>query len=275
MNPKSPISLTNLQKTLLITLHGKALESEFEESILNDCYAAEVAEKIDFDFSQFKLSHNAIVALAIRAKALDRWTEGFLKENRQANVIHIGCGLDSRHLRLNPDGGVAWWEVDYPEVMKLREKVYERQPACHLVGTDILESEWLEAIPSDVPTMVVAEGVLPYFPEETAIRFLSNVVSHFDSGQIAFDAYNRWGVLWLNQLPIMRQTQEKLHWAVDDPMRLELAVPRMRLKVENTDGLPEFVKQAGFWSRTAFRLSRGISPMRRMGQLLLFDFGPG
>ncbi|QDU77453.1 Leucine carboxyl methyltransferase [Bremerella volcania] len=273
MNPKHPISLTNLQKTLLITLHAKALESKCHDSILKDHYAAKVAEQIDYDFSRFKLSRDAIVALAIRAKALDWWTEEFLKENKHANVVHIGCGLDSRHLRLNSAKEVTWWEVDYPEVIALREKTYEERPGCRLLGANILEDDWLQAISSDVPTIVVAEGVLPYFSEETAIQFLSCVVSHFNSGQIAFDAYNRWGVMWLNQLPIMRQTQEKLHWAVDDPRQLEVAVPSMRLKVENTDGISEFVQRAGFWSRTAFRLSRGLPMFRRMGQLLLYDFG--
>lgn len=273
MNPKHPISLTNLQKTLLITLHAKAVDSECQDSILSDRHALRAAELIDFDFSRFKLSRNAIVALAIRAKALDLWTEEFLRENRYANVIHVGCGLDSRYWRLKMAEGVSWWEVDYPEVISLREKIYEPQPGCHLIGADILKDEWLKHIPNDVPTIVVAEGVLPYFSQETAIKFLTSVVSHFPSGQLAFDAYNRWGVMWLNQLPIMRQTQEKLHWAVDDPRQLEAMIPQLRLKVENTGGLPEYIQKAGFWSRTAFRLSRGIAPFRRMGQLLLYDFG--
>ncbi|WP_158261168.1 MULTISPECIES: class I SAM-dependent methyltransferase [Pirellulaceae] len=273
MNPKHPISLTNLQKTLLITLHAKAVESECHDSILNDRYAVKAAEEIDFDFSRFKLSRNAIVALAIRAKALDLWTEAFLRENRCANVIHVGCGLDSRCLRVNPAEGVAWWEIDYPEVISLRERIYEERPGCHLIGVDILEDGWLQQIPIDVPTIVVAEGVLPYFSKEAAIRFLSNLVAHFTSGQIAFDAYNRWGVIWLNQLPIMRQTQETLNWFVDDPRQLETEIPHLRLQEENTSGLPEYLQRAGFWSRTAFRLSRTLPPFRRMGQLLLYDFG--
>lgn len=273
MNPKHPISLTNLQKTLLITLYAKALESEDDDSILNDLYAAEAARQLDFDFSGFKLSRNAIVALAIRAKALDLWTAEFLSKNKRANVVHMGCGLDSRHLRLNPSQEVSWWEVDYPEVISLRQKTYQERPGCRLIGTDIVEDDWLQAIPTDVPTIVVAEGVLPYFSEEAATKCLASMVSHFNSGQIAFDAYNRWGVMWLNHLPIMRQSHEKLHWVVDDPRQLELEVPSLRLKVENTNGLPEFVQKVGFWSRTAFRLSRGFSPFRRMGQLLLFDFG--
>lgn len=273
MNPKLPISLTNLQKTLLITLHAKALESECRDSILNDHYAAKVAAQIDFDFARFQLSRNAIIALAIRAKVLDQWTEEFLSENKKANVLHIGCGLDSRFFRLNPAANVSWWEVDYPEVISLREKLYEERPECYLVGGNILDKDWLQQIPPDVPTMVVAEGVLPYLTEITATRFLSTVVSHFTTGQVAFDAYNRWGVKWLNQLPIMRQTHEKLHWAVDDPRQLEADVEQLRLKVENTVGIPKFVQRAGFWSRMAFRLSRRLAPFRRMGQLLLYDFG--
>jgi len=273
VNPKLPISLTNLQKTLLITLYAKAVESRSPDSILKDHYAAEAAERIAFDFSRFNLSHNAMIALAIRAKVLDQWTEQFLHEHPAANVLHIGCGLDSRYFRLQPPPEVAWWEVDYPEVIDLREQVYGKQTGARLLPASILEESWLQEIPSDVPTLVVAEGVLPYFTAVTATQFLSGVVSHFDSGQIAFDAYNRWGVMWLNRLPIMRQTHEKLNWAVDDPRELERAVPTMKLKVDNTEAIPQFVGRAGFWSRTAFRLSRSISPFKRMGQLLLYDFG--
>ena len=273
MNPKLPITLTNLQKTLLITLHAKALESRCEDSILNDHFAANVAEQIDFDFSCFQLSRNAIIALAIRAKVLDQWTEQFLRENPQANVVHLGCGLDSRSFRLNSSADVAWWEVDYPEVVALRERIYETRPGSHLIGANLLEDDWLQTIPANVPTIIVAEGVLPYFTQSAAIELLSRLASHFDTGQMAFDAYNRWGVMWLNQLPIMRQTHEKLHWAVDDPVQLAAAVDSLRLRVENTEGIPQFVKRAGFWSRSAFRLSRHIAPFKRMGQLLLFDFG--
>ncbi|WP_207395689.1 class I SAM-dependent methyltransferase [Bremerella alba] len=257
----------------MLTLHGKALESERQNSILNDHYAAQAIQQIDFDFSRFRLSRNAVIALAIRAKVLDQWTEQFLGRYKQANVVHIGCGLDSRYFRLNPSAEVAWWEVDYPEVISLREKIYQQRPGYRQLGTNILGEDWLKEIRPDVPTMVVAEGVLPYFTEEAATMFLAYIVSHFNAGQIAFDAYNCWGVRWLNQLPIMRQTHEKLHWAVDDPRRLETDVPQMRLRVENTNGIPEFVQRAGFWTRTAFRMSRRIAPLRRMGQLLLYDFG--
>lgn len=274
VNPKHLISLTNLQKTLLITLYAKALESKHEDSILQDRYAAEIVPHIDFDFTNFRLSHNAIVAVAIRAKALDQWTANFLAENQQANVIHVGCGLDSRYQRLCPPDGVSWWEVDYPEVIELRKKTHRPQLGCHLIGADILEDDWFQAIPTDVPTIVVAEGVLPYFSQEAATHFLASIVAHFDTGQVAFDAYNHWGVKWLNQLPIMRQTQETLHWAIDDPKQLESLVPGMCLSVENTDGLPEFVHHVGFWARSAFRFSRSLAPLRRMGQLLLYDFGP-
>lgn len=240
---------------------------------MKDRFAAEAIEQIDFDFSRFQLSHNAIVALAIRAKALDRWTEAFIEEHKQANVVHIGCGLDSRTFRLRPGKDVTWWDVDYPEVISLREKIYPKQPGCRLLGANILENDWLKTISPNVPTIVIAEGVLPYLSEADASKFLANVVSHFQAGQIAFDAYNRWGIWWLNRLPIMRQTQERLHWAVDDPRLLEKTVPTLRLNVENTNGLPEFVPRAGFWARTAFRLSRGVTPLRRIGQLLLYDFG--
>lgn len=273
MKPKLPIALTNLQKTLLITLRGKALESQFEDSVLQDQYAAEIIDQLDYDFSNMHLTHDAIVSLAVRAKVLDLWAEQFLNTHTQANIVHLGCGLDSRILRLNPPPEVQWWEIDFPEVIALRKEVYQERPGCTMLGHSILDDRWTEAIPPDLPTLVLAEGVFPYFQVADGERLLRSIVGHFERGQIAFDAYNGWGVAWLNQLSIMRQAHERLNWVVNDPKQLEIAVPGLRLIEENNDGLPGQDKRVSWLARTGFRISRLFKSLRRMGQLLLFEFG--
>ena len=42
------------------------------------------------------------LAIAARAKMFDLWVEEFLAKNPNANVLHLGCGLDSRVYRVNP-----------------------------------------------------------------------------------------------------------------------------------------------------------------------------
>ena len=38
--------------------------------------------------------------MAMRARVFDDWTEEMLRQNKDALVLHIGCGLDSRFLRI-------------------------------------------------------------------------------------------------------------------------------------------------------------------------------
>ncbi|GAA4434867.1 class I SAM-dependent methyltransferase [Bremerella cremea] len=273
MKPLSASDLTTLQQTLLITLRGKALESQFADSVLEDRFAADAIEKVDFDFQQIPLTHEAIVAMAVRAKVLDVWTSQFLNQHPQANVIHLGCGLDSRLFRVDPNLETAWWEVDFPEVIQLRRQIYPSRTGCTLVGASMLEDAWLQQIPREHPTLIVAEGVLAYLHADEVQQIFRTMISHFKSGELAFDAYNTWGVWWLNQLPIMRNSKEQLHWRLDHPRLLEQSVPGLRLQEENTDGIAQQAARVGWWMRTAFLTSRWVPPLRRMGQLLRFDFG--
>jgi Leucine carboxyl methyltransferase len=51
----------------------------------------------------------------------------YAKALNEAVVLHVGCGLDARVYRLNPGEGVWWYDVDYPDVITLRERVYPVQ----------------------------------------------------------------------------------------------------------------------------------------------------
>ena len=124
MNSKLPIELTPLQKTLLITLGGRADEASMADSLLNDHFAEGARQQIDFDFSRLRLSHDGLVALAVRAHSIDQVITAFIGEHPAPNVLHVGCGLDSRVFRVDPSGEVCWWEIDFPEVIELRRQLF-------------------------------------------------------------------------------------------------------------------------------------------------------
>ena len=62
--------------------------------------------------------------VTVRTAQYDIWARQFLAVNEHCTVVHLGCGLDSRVFRLDPGPGVEWYDVDYPAVIALREKVY-------------------------------------------------------------------------------------------------------------------------------------------------------
>jgi O-methyltransferase involved in polyketide biosynthesis len=85
-------ALTGEKKTLLITLYTKAQESRRPDSILQDRFAAEVIDRIDFDYSTLLVDHDTIIGAGVRAKTLDDWTRDFIAANRDrgAAVLHLG-----------------------------------------------------------------------------------------------------------------------------------------------------------------------------------------
>jgi O-methyltransferase involved in polyketide biosynthesis len=155
----SKVNLTQEKETLLITLFAKAGESRLPDSLLSDTFAAEAVQRIDYDFARLKVTHDLMVGMAIRAKTLDDWVRTFIAANPDATVLHLGCGLDTRVFRVNPPRSIHWFDLDYPEVIALRRRLYPEREGYSLIGSSVVETGWLEQVPADRPAMVVAEGL--------------------------------------------------------------------------------------------------------------------
>ncbi|MER9626238.1 class I SAM-dependent methyltransferase [Mesorhizobium sp. M0296] len=180
------VNLTGAKETLFLTLYGKALESRLPNSLLRDYFADEAVRNIDYDFSRLRVDNNLGVGLAIRAKTLDVCVQDFLARNPDAIVLHLGCGLDTRIFRIDPPAGVDWFDVDYPEVIDLRRKLYPVRDHYHLIASSVTEPGWLNEVPRDRPAIVVAEGLTPYLGAEEGQQLFSRLVGHLSSGELVF-----------------------------------------------------------------------------------------
>ncbi|CAN7471253.1 class I SAM-dependent methyltransferase [Bosea sp. LjRoot237] len=271
------VALAREKETLLITLWAKAGESLLPDSLLKDHFAAEAASRIDYDFARLKVDRDLMVGLAMRAHTLDGWTRDFLADHDDAIVLHLGCGLDSRISRIDPPAGVDWYEVDYPDVIALRRKLYPTRENCHLIGSSVTEPGWLDDLPQDRPTMIVAEGLLPYLPEEEVPLLLERLVWHCRTGEIVFDAYSDFGLRMIALQPSIKATGATLHWALDDPADLERQVPGLTLVAELTaydpDGYdPAQIARMSWPARLAIQFFSLVPPLARIGLLLRYRF---
>jgi O-methyltransferase involved in polyketide biosynthesis len=266
------VHLTREKETLLITLYGKALESRLPGSLLRDHFADEAVRNIDYDFSRLKVDGNLGVGLAVRAKTLDDRVLDFLARNPDAIVLHLGCGLDTRIFRVDPPQGVTWFDVDYPEVIELRRKLYPPRDHHHLVPSSVTEPRWLDAVPRDRPAMIVAEGLTPYIAADEGPRLFSRLVSHLASGELMFDAYSRFGLKLLRLNPSFRATGAEVHWSIEYPHELELAVPKLRFIEDISAYKPEHAARMGWFAKLFIRLWIHISALRKIGRLLRYQF---
>jgi O-methyltransferase involved in polyketide biosynthesis len=267
------VSLTGEKATLLITLFGKAEESRLPDSLLKDRLAADAVSRIDDDFSKLKVRLDDAIGLAIRAHALDGWAREFLAQHPGATVLHLGCGLDTRVFRIDPSPSVRWFDVDYPEVAALRRRLYPARDAGYtLIGASVTDASWLDAVPRDSPVMIIAEGLLPYLPEDEVPRLFARVVGHFPSGEVAFDGYSRLGVRMLRNNRMIKATGASLHWGIDDPQELVRQVPSLRLVEERAIYDPAQMRRMSFPARVMIRLFLLVPALKRIGRLLRYRF---
>ncbi|MDX8529009.1 class I SAM-dependent methyltransferase [Mesorhizobium sp. MSK_1335] len=266
------VDLIGAKETLLMSLYGKALESRLPHSLLQDRFADEVVRRIDYDFSRLKVDGNLGLGFAIRAKTLDVCVADFLARYPDAIVLHLGCGLDTRIFRVDPPQGVDWFDVDYPEVIGLRHRLYPSRECYHSIASSVTEPAWLAEVPRNRPAIVVAEGLTPYLAADEGLLLLARLVSHLAGGELMFDAYSRFGLKLMRLNPAIKATGAEVHWAIEDPRELERAVPKLRFIGEIPSYKPEQGARLGWSARLFVGLWKLIPAMRKVGRLLRYRF---
>ena len=68
---------------------------------IDDPKAEEIISEMDFNFSRLKQSKWLSMYMALRAKIIDEICNRYITQNPNTTVIHLGCGLDSRCLRVS------------------------------------------------------------------------------------------------------------------------------------------------------------------------------
>ena len=113
------MELKEESKTLFIPLYGKALMSK-ECLFLKDKKAEEIINKVDYNFKKLKQSKWLSMYMALRAKKIDEICKNYIDKDLNLIVIHLGCGLDSRNLRIGQN--VNWYDIDLKNVIDLRKE---------------------------------------------------------------------------------------------------------------------------------------------------------
>lgn len=264
------VHLTKEKETLLITLYAKALDNRSNRSILHDRIADELVSSIDFDFGKFKSSGNDNV-IVVRAKQYDEWLKEFLKANPDAVVLNLGCGLDTRVNRINPSPKIIWFDVDYPEVIKLREGFYSNRDGYKMIGSSVTYPDWLTEIPKDRPTIIIAEGLLEYLTAEEVKTLLNRLSDHFLHGQIVFDVMNSFAIKSVQAK--LKDTTGAIHkWAVDAICEVDKLDTKLKRITELSLFRSEYIQRLSWRFRLLYGLMSIVPPFKNMIRLLRYQF---
>lgn len=141
------------------------------------------------------------MASVARYYNMDRKVREFIRTNGACNIVYLGAGLETAYDRLSGTEGaeqVQWYEVDLPEVIEARKKVFGARERETLIAGDMYELHWFEEMDRELPTMLIVSGVFQYFHEEENILFIRACALAFPKGEMVFDATNEDGLKFTN-----------------------------------------------------------------------------
>lgn len=209
------MELSNDSKTLFIPLLGKAQMSK-DNIFLKDPKAEEIISKIDYDFSSLKQSQWLSMFMSVRALIIDELCNKYIENHPNSTVIHLGCGLDSRCLRVNQNFN-KWYDVDYENVIDIRKKFYDENTKYKMIGSSVTDYKWLDEIPNNDNVLIVSEGLTMYLSEEEIRSLLSHINGKLDSVHLLFDAYTKKGVRLSKIKNPVKQMNAKIKYSLDNP----------------------------------------------------------
>jgi O-methyltransferase involved in polyketide biosynthesis len=252
--------------TLLATLYLRAWEARGPRPILGDTHAAAALDRIRFDEAELRRRTRPEVnqyLVALRARMLDEWSAAFLARHPDAVVLHAGCGLDSRGLRLDPPAPALWIDLDLPEVMAVRRRVYPERERHLAIAASVTATDWWARVPAERPLLVVAEGLLMYLPEPDVRRLAVAIADRAaPGGELVFDGVAPW----------LARLGPATHWGLRDGREVERWDPRLRCVERRPVGdRADLVPNRAV--RTVYRVGDRLGWWRRMFQGFRFTVG--
>lgn len=220
------VGLSNIAKTLLMPLYIRAKESQRPDALISDEQAVAVVRQLGEApawFDRMHVDEEDRVAIVLRNREIDAWARDYLEQNRDALVVHIGCGLDSRFMRVD-NGQVEWYDLDLTEVIELRRELLGGERArYHHIACSALDPSWMDVVSAGRPRpfLFVAEGVLMYFQESQVKRLVLTLRGRFPGADLIADTFTPF-IVWANNLRYSRTgIGARCHWGLKNGKEVE------------------------------------------------------
>jgi O-methyltransferase involved in polyketide biosynthesis len=223
-------TFTPLEDSLFLTLYARALDERRPRPILGDGMAGTIVDSLDYDYGRLHPDTNLVLNVALRARKLDQVASAFLARHPGAVGLDLGAGLDTRMVRLDPPATADWYDVDFPTVAAARQRLIPARPNGHVIGADVRDPAWLDAVPGDRPAVIVADGLMGFLTEEELVSLWNRLIAHFPSGEIVFNSYTRFAIWLAKHARGTKSVAGLVRFpGMDDPREPESWNPRLRL----------------------------------------------
>lgn len=256
-----------INKTMYIPLYGKAFVSRMG-LFLSDKKAEEIWESEGFKLKRKSKSKWLAYYMGIRAAVFDEWIKEKCRENNGATVIHLGCGLDSRVLRVKDYSGV-WYDVDFPEVIEERKLHYKESDEYKMIGCNIKDTSLSSVIPRGDEAIVILEGVSMYLPPEELRGIYSDLSSHFSRLYLLVDCYSVRAARLSKYKNPTNEVGVREFYGIDDPE--EFNVGGLKFKSEHTMTPKKYIDELSGFQHFIFKNLYAGSLSKKLYRLFEYE----
>ncbi len=243
--------MNEVSKTLYIPLYGKAAVSR-RDMILKDPKAEEIWENEGFVLRGKAKSKWLAFYMAMRARVFDEWTVKQLAAYPQAAVLHIGCGLDSRAQRVHAAKRL-WYDVDFPVVIREKQKYFEETGNYRLLGADVSKTEWLRELEASGDAIVIMEGISMYLSVQALCDLLLGLQKQFAHVRLLMDSYTVRGAKLSKYKNPVKEVGAEIISGMDSPDILKKN-DQIHFLAERSMTPPELIAELKGFERMFFRM---------------------
>ncbi|MBN2478760.1 MAG: class I SAM-dependent methyltransferase [Parachlamydiales bacterium] len=183
MSISSLSKLPEIEKSACLALWALFLESRKKNSIYYDKKLNEMIDKLSCYFPKINYTSNYVLEIASRKELIKEVISKFINKNENSIIINLGCGLDNYFDRLNTTN-VFWFDIDLSGVINLKKKFFRESDNYKLISKSIFDFSWLNKIPKNKKTLVLIEGLLPYFEEKDVKMLIDKIISNFPDSEL-------------------------------------------------------------------------------------------
>lgn len=253
----------------LIPTYCKAKESKQKNPIIDDPKAEDIINKIDFDYSNFKIPKQAYFTICLRAKKIDDYAQNFINNNPDATIVQLGCGLSTRANRIS--NYTNFYDIDYSEVINFKQNFYQSKKKYHMFASSIIDQSWMDKLATAKNYLFIAEGALMYLKEENVKELILKLQDKFPASQLIFDSYNQKTVDKINKHQEKSGAGTKLEWGLDDARKLEGWSDEIELINEWYYTDSKEIKKLSIFYRLIFNFVKLLKPLKQAHRILYYQ----
>ena len=233
------ITLSGVPETMLQTVYARAKETQTRGAI-QDAKAVEIVSHLDYDFTLADKDAAMSSGVIARTIVLDRLVGDFLAAHPGAVVINIACGLDTRCYRMT--GYAHWYNLDLPETIAVRQKILPETGKISQIARSAMEDWGSEIQKTDVPVLVIIEGLTMYLTQADVQRIFTVIAGRFARATVLVETMNPMVVKRFKEKSI-EGSRAKFTWGCKNGSTLAELLPGFRFVAEHclTEGMAAFL----------------------------------